>query len=100
VIVSHFARSDWPELLKRWRRVLAEHYLLTREKPFGMLRWAARTGGMPLSIAPHSLKVLRSDRLLSARDKLSSLAVLVAHRLWRTYYMARLMVVPPTHKAR
>jgi glycosyltransferase involved in cell wall biosynthesis len=100
VVVSHFARSDWPELLKRWRRVLAEHYLLTREKPFGMLRWAARTGGMPLSIAPHSLKVLRSDRLLSARDKLSSLAVLVAHRLWRTYYMARLMVVSPTHKAR
>jgi cellulose synthase/poly-beta-1,6-N-acetylglucosamine synthase-like glycosyltransferase len=99
-VVSHLARSDWPDLLKRWRRVLAEHYLLTREKPFGTLRWAVWTGGMPLSIAPHSVKVLRSERLLTSRDKASAIAVLAAHRLWRTYYMARLLVVPPTRKAR
>ena len=98
-VVSHLARSDWSELLKRWRRVLAEHYLLTREKPFGTLRWAAWTAGMPLSIAPHSIKVLRSERLLSPREKASAMAVLVAHRLWRTYYMARLMVVPPPRNA-
>jgi cellulose synthase/poly-beta-1,6-N-acetylglucosamine synthase-like glycosyltransferase len=98
-VVSHLARSDWPELLRRWRRVLAEHYLLTREKPFGTLRWAVWTGGMPLSIVPHSVKVLRSERLLSSRDKVSAMAVLVAHRLWRTYYMARLIVAPPTPQA-
>jgi cellulose synthase/poly-beta-1,6-N-acetylglucosamine synthase-like glycosyltransferase len=99
-VVSHLARSDWPELLMRWRRVLSEHYLLTREKPFGTVRWTVWTGGMPLSIVLHSVKVLRSERLLSSRDKVSALAVLLMHRLWRTYYMARLMVVPPTHKAR
>jgi cellulose synthase/poly-beta-1,6-N-acetylglucosamine synthase-like glycosyltransferase len=99
-VVSHLARSDWLDLLKRWKRVLAEHYLLTREKPFGMLRWAVWTGGMPLSIIPHSVKVLRSKRLLSARDKLSAVVVLVAHRLWRAYYMARLMIMPPTRGAR
>jgi glycosyltransferase involved in cell wall biosynthesis len=98
-VVSHLARSEWPDLLKRWRRVLAEHYLLTREKPFGRLRWAVRTAAMPLSIAPHSVKVLRSDRVLGTHNKLSSLAVLVAHRLWRTYYMARLLVAPPARKA-
>ena len=97
-IVSHLARSDWPELLRRWRRVLAEHYLLTREKPFGMLRWAVWAGGMPLSIVPHSAKVLRSERLPRFRDKALAIAVLVAHRLWRTYYMARLMVAPPRLK--
>jgi cellulose synthase/poly-beta-1,6-N-acetylglucosamine synthase-like glycosyltransferase len=99
-VVSHLGRPDWSELLKRWRRVLAEHYLLTREKPFGTPRWAVWTGGMPLSIVPHSVRVLRSERLLNLRQKLSAIAVLVAHRLWRTYYMARLMVVPPTRKAR
>jgi GT2 family glycosyltransferase len=98
-IVSHLARSDWSELFRRWRRVLAEHYLLTREKPFGRVRWLAWTGGMPLSIAPHSVKVLRSERLPGFRDKASAMAVLVAHRLWRTYYMARLMLAPPTGKA-
>lgn len=99
-VVSHLARSDWSELLRRWRRVLAEHYLLTREKPFGRLRWAARTGAMPLSIGPHSVKLLRSERLPGLREKASAMAVLVAHRLWRTYYMARLMVAPPTRKPR
>jgi glycosyltransferase involved in cell wall biosynthesis len=94
-VVSHLARSDWQELLKRWRRVLAEHYLLTREKPLGTLRWAVRTAGMPLSIIPHSVKVLRSERLFSWRDKVSAIAVLIAHRLWRSYYMGRLMIAPP-----
>jgi cellulose synthase/poly-beta-1,6-N-acetylglucosamine synthase-like glycosyltransferase len=99
-VVSHLARSDWSELLRRWRRVLAEHYLLTGEKPFATLRWGMWAAGMPLSIVPHSIKVLRSERLPRLRDKVSALAVLVAHRLWRTYYMARLMVVPPSLKAR
>jgi cellulose synthase/poly-beta-1,6-N-acetylglucosamine synthase-like glycosyltransferase len=99
-VVSHLARSDWSELLRRWRRVLAEHYLLTREKSMGTLRWSAWTAGMPLSIGAHLVKVLRSERLSSLREKGSAIAVLVAHRLWRTYYMARLMVLPPTRKAR
>ena len=98
-VVSHLARPDWSELLRRWRRVLAEHYLLTREKSFGPLRWAAWMGGMPLSIGPHLVKALRSERLSSLRERGSAIAVLVAHRLWRTYYMARLMVAPPTRKA-
>jgi cellulose synthase/poly-beta-1,6-N-acetylglucosamine synthase-like glycosyltransferase len=99
-VVSHLARSDWSELLRRWRRVLAEHYLLTEEKPFRTLRWATWAAGMPLSIVPHSIKVLKSERLPRLQDKVSALAVLVAHRLWRSYYMARLMVVSPSLKAR
>jgi cellulose synthase/poly-beta-1,6-N-acetylglucosamine synthase-like glycosyltransferase len=99
-VVSHLARSEWSELLRRWRRVLTEHYLLTEERRFGTLRWAVWTGGIPLSIVPHSVKVLRSQRLPRFQDKASAIAVLVAHRLWRTYYMGRLMVAPPTSQAR
>jgi cellulose synthase/poly-beta-1,6-N-acetylglucosamine synthase-like glycosyltransferase len=94
-VVSHLARPDWSELLRRWRRVIAEHYLLTQEKSFGSLRWAAWTAGMPLSIGPHSLRVLRSERLSNLREKGSAITVLVAHRLWRTYYMTKLMMTPP-----
>jgi glycosyltransferase involved in cell wall biosynthesis len=99
-VVSHLARSDWSGLLRRWRRVLAEHYWLARERPFGALRWVVWTLGMPLSIGPHSVRVLRSERLLSLREKVSAIAVLVAHRLWRTCYMARLMVVSPSRATR
>lgn len=99
-IVSHLARSDWKALLKRWRRVLAEHYRLTREKPFGWWRWILWTVGMPLSIGPHAVRVLRSRRLHSMRCKFSAIAVLVVFRLWRTGYMARLVITPPASTAR
>jgi GT2 family glycosyltransferase len=89
-LVKHPARPQWGDLLQRWRRVSAEHYRLTREKSFGLLRWLAWTAGMPLSIAPHILRVLASDQLPSARARAGALVVLVGHRLWRTGYMARL----------
>jgi GT2 family glycosyltransferase len=98
--VQHLARPQWGDLLHRWRRVIAEHYLLTRERPFGVLRWLAWTVGMPLSVAPHTLLVLRSNRLPGLRAKAGALMVLVGHRLWRMFYMARVMAAPPTgHRA-
>jgi cellulose synthase/poly-beta-1,6-N-acetylglucosamine synthase-like glycosyltransferase len=99
-VVSHLARSDWEGLLKRWRRVLAEHHRLTREKPRGFLRWVLWTIGMPLSIGPHAVRVLRSQRLHSLRRKLSAIAVLIVFRLWRTGYMVRLAIAPPPLTAR
>ena len=98
-IVSHLARSDWKGLLKRWRRVLAEHYRLTRERPLGTLRWVLWTIGMPLLIGPHAVRVLRSRRLHSVRRRLSAIAVLIAFRLWRTCYMVRLAIAPPASTA-
>ncbi|SFK77179.1 glycosyltransferase [Methylocapsa palsarum] len=94
-VVSHLARPSWSDLKTRWRRVLAEHHALTLEKPFGLMRWAAKTAAMPLSAAPHLLKVLRSDRLPDGRAKAGAAAVLVAHRLWRTGVMARLLFTAP-----
>lgn len=94
-VVSHPARCAWPELLARWRRVLQEHYVLASEQPFGRLRWTAKTVAMPLSIAPHFLRVLRSDRLPDVRSKIAAGAVLIAHRLWRTAYMTRLLATSP-----
>jgi GT2 family glycosyltransferase len=89
-VVSHLARPDWHELLRRWRRVIAELYVLNSEKPFGRLRWIAKTLAMPLSVAPHLVRVARSDKLPNARARLAAAGVLVAHRLWRTGVMFRL----------
>jgi cellulose synthase/poly-beta-1,6-N-acetylglucosamine synthase-like glycosyltransferase len=91
-VVRHLARSGWLELLTRWRRVLAEHYLLTREKPLGLLRWMAWTAGMPASIVPHLGRVLCTDRLSGGRVRAGAAWVLIAHRLWRTGYMTRLLL--------
>jgi len=90
-VVSHSARASWRDLLHRWRRVIAEHRSLSRQKPLSHLRWFMRTLAMPLSIAPHLIRVLRSKRLPDRRAKAEAAAVLIAHRLWRTYFMARLL---------
>jgi len=94
-VVQHLARPEWSDLLHRWRRVIAEHYLLTREKPFGVVRWLGWTFGMPLSVAPHMVRVLRSNRLPGIRARAGAAAVLVLHRLWRMAYMARVMIAVP-----
>jgi hypothetical protein len=46
---------------------------------------------MPFSIAPHVLRVLRSDKLPNWRAKAAATSILVAHRLWRTGFMMRLL---------
>jgi GT2 family glycosyltransferase len=89
-VVRHLARTTWADLTTRWRRVLFEHYALAREKRLGLLRWAARTISMPLSIAPHLGRVFSSDRLPDWRTKAGAASVLVAHRMWRTCIMAQL----------
>ena len=91
-VVSHFGRATWPDLLHRWRRVLAEHYALTREKPAWLVRWLAWTAGMPFSIAPHVIRVFRSDRLPDWKSRFAAVSVLVAHRIWRTVFMVRLLL--------
>jgi GT2 family glycosyltransferase len=94
-VVQHLARPQWSELLRRWRRVIAEHYLLTRERPYGVVRWVAWTACMPLSIAPHAVRVLQSNRLPGLGARVAALVVLIGHRLWRMGYMARVMVAAP-----
>lgn len=90
-VVSHLARPSWRDLLARWRRVLAEHHELMCETPHGRLRWAVKTAAMPVSTVPHLWRVLRSDRLPDHRARAAAAAVLVAHRIWRTGYMTRLL---------
>jgi glycosyltransferase involved in cell wall biosynthesis len=86
-IVAHPARRTFRELMAKWDRVVVESYLLEREKSFGHLRWIARivaTAGSPL---PHSIMVLRHQRLSGPANKLKGLAGLAAIRLYRCWRM-------------
>jgi cellulose synthase/poly-beta-1,6-N-acetylglucosamine synthase-like glycosyltransferase len=89
--VTHFCRANWTDLLTRWRRVATEHFLLARERPAWLLRWTARTIGMPLSVAPHLIRIIQSKRLPTVRSRMEAAFVLVSLRLWRASFMLQLM---------
>ena len=90
--VVHLARPGWAELLQRWRRVCHEHYRLCQERTFGQGRWVIKALCMPLSIFPHTLRILTSPQLFGFAAKVGAVRVLIAHRFWRLGYMLQLAV--------
>jgi glycosyltransferase involved in cell wall biosynthesis len=83
-VVGHPARQTWAELRGRWVRMISEHYGLALMRPGGRLTFALKALAMPLSVLPHAVKVLASDRLPNARARLEAIGVLARLRLWRT----------------
>lgn len=91
-VVGHPARWEWAELRRRWARMLAQDFELSRERRFGIARYAAKVLVMPLSIPPHAVKVIRSTRLKGIRARLGAIAILSRLRLWRAGEMLRLII--------
>ena len=89
--VTHLCRENWTDLLIRWRRVVTEHFLLARERRAWRLCWTARTVGMPLSVVPHLIRIIRSKRLPTLRSRIEAAFILVSLRLWRASFMLQLM---------
>jgi glycosyltransferase involved in cell wall biosynthesis len=89
-VVGHPARRSWLELERRWTRMLLEDYALIQEQKFGRPRFVLKALAMPLSIAPHALKVVSSTRLPGMRSKVGAIAVLLRLRLWRAGRMMSL----------
>ena len=81
-VVGHPARRTWGDFLKKWRRLVAEQYQITREWPFGRLRWMIKTWALPFSIIAHVPRVLASNRI-DAGSKPKALMALARIRLWR-----------------
>ena len=81
-VVGHPARRTWGDFLKKWRRLVAEQYQITREWPFGRLRWMIKTWALPFSIIAHVPRVLASNRI-DAGSKPKALVALARIRLWR-----------------
>ncbi len=91
-LVKHPARRNWDDLMARWSRMLDEQFALACERRFGRLKWAGAGLLMPISIIPHSVRAIRSDRLPGFNHRLGAVAVLVRLRLWRTAKMLKLLV--------
>lgn len=88
VCATHPARHNWPELRRKWERVTLERYILTRERPCGLLIWIGKSWLILLSPFLHFAKVLRSPRLSSVRARCGAIAILFrvrAYRFTQTY---------------
>lgn len=82
-VVGHPARRTWDELRNKWRRLSAETFALTADRPMGSLRWLLRSLLLPVSALAHTPKVLSSPALTSWPQRLGALTVLYRLRFWR-----------------
>jgi GT2 family glycosyltransferase len=83
VVVGHPARRSWPELTRKWRRVNAETYALSKGGRWHRATWLLRAFALPISAVVHTPRVLSSPDLTGLRQRRDALGVLYAIRLWR-----------------
>jgi len=91
--VGHPARRTWPELRRKWERIIAEQYMLVRERS-GIIAWLLRTWAVPISIFAHLPRALASSKLSRGRDRIGAAAVLVRLRAWRFIHAHAVMRRP------
>ncbi|MCW2283841.1 glycosyltransferase involved in cell wall biosynthesis [Rhodoblastus acidophilus] len=80
VVVGHPARRDWPELLRKNRRVAGELHHLRRGQ--GALAWAFYLVALAASPFVHAIKLASSRKISGFRLKLEAIALLFRLR-WR-----------------
>jgi len=90
-VVAHPARREWADLIRKWRRIISEQYQITVERPFGLLRWIAKTSIIPLSIIVHIPKIFLSRNTPGLRNRMAALCGLVRIRLWRFVASTRII---------
>lgn len=91
-VVGHPARRNWPELRKKWERLVREKYNVMREQRLGLTRWLARTWLLPASILADLPKVITSRKLPTWGCRMRAAAVLVGIRLWRFVEAHRILI--------
>lgn len=89
--VGHPARRSWPDLIHKWRRLVSEQYLITREWKLGRLRWLAKSWGLPFSIAAHIPRIINSDKLSNPAERVAAILALARLRLWRVVESHRIL---------
>lgn len=89
--VGHPTRSDWPALVKKFRRITDESFVLQRAKGNGpgfRLRWAIRSLAMAFSPIAHLPKIWRRSKLNGPLERWRATATLVRIRMLRAIWMA------------
>jgi GT2 family glycosyltransferase len=91
-IVSHPARRDWSELIRKWDRIILERWNgFSRASVRGRALWLLLAAATALSAAPHLLRVVFSPELEGLRDRAAAAGVLARIRLWRAARMTALL---------
>ncbi len=89
-VVAHPARRTWPELTRKWERLMRESAALHRARGGSMAGWIGRAWLLPVSIVAHLPRIGRSTALHRPRDRLAAAAVMARLRLWRLVVAHRL----------
>ena len=92
VVVSHPARRNWNELVRKWRRTTREAYLLMIETPNGKAMWFARSFLVLASPLGQVFQVLTSPKLRRLEVKIAAILVLIRLRIWRFVECQRLLI--------
>ncbi len=96
--VLHPTRSDWPALVRKFRRITQESFELRRtagDGPALRVKWGLRSLVMLLSAVAHLPKVWRSPRLRGSPEKLRASLMLFRIRALRAGWMAAQALTPP-----
>lgn len=87
LVAAHPSRSDWAALRKKWRRLTDEAWGERDRTLAARLTWAGRALAVALSGVAHLPRVLVSDRLDGAGERLRGAATLLRLRLLRSVWM-------------
>lgn len=91
-IVSHPARRDWSELVRKWDRIILERWNgFARASVRGRALWLLLAAATALSAAPHLLRVAFSPELRRLQDRAAAAGVLARIRFWRAARMTALL---------
>ena len=86
-IVSHPARESWGALTRKWDRVIRETRGIESQKTMWRWRWFLRALLTAASPFPHTVLVLKSEKLKGPRQRSACIAGLFAIRFYRACRM-------------
>jgi GT2 family glycosyltransferase len=90
-VVSHPARREWSDLIRKWRRMTRQAYALAREQPYGRLRWFGRSWLILLSPLVHFIFVLQCREIVTFDQRLKAIGALFRLRAWRFFECNRVL---------
>lgn len=91
-IVSHPARRDWSELVRKWDRIILERWNgFATETPLRRPLWLLLAAATAFSAVPHLARVAFSPELKRLRDRAAAAGVLTRIRFWRAARMTALL---------
>ncbi len=91
-IVSHPARRDWSELVRKWDRIILERWNgFGGGAPWRRPLWLFLAAATAFSAVPHLARVAFSPELTKLSDRAAAAGVLTRIRFWRAARMTALL---------